>query len=44
MILELAVAAGRGYIGYSEYEGFTGSEERGVTALTPSDFLRLIRS
>ena len=44
MILELAFAAGRRYIVTHNVKDFQGSEELGVTALTPGDFLRLVRS
>jgi predicted nucleic acid-binding protein len=44
MILELAFAAGCRYIVTHNVKDFQGSEELGVTAITPGDFLRLIRS
>lgn len=44
MVLELAFAAGCRYIVTHNVKDFQGSEELGVTAITPRDFLRLIRS
>jgi predicted nucleic acid-binding protein len=44
MILELAFAAGCSYIVTHNVKDFQGSEELGVTAISPSDFLRVIRS
>jgi predicted nucleic acid-binding protein len=44
MILELAFAAGCRYIVTHNVKDFHGSEELGVTAITPRDFLNLIRS
>lgn len=44
MILELAFAAGRRYIVTHNVKDFHGSEELSVTAITPRDFLNLIRS
>lgn len=44
MILELAFAAGCRYIVTHNVKDFHGSEELGVTAITPRDFLQLIRS
>ena len=42
MILELAFAAGCPYIVTHNVKDFHGSEELGVTAITPRDFLKLI--
>lgn len=44
MLLELAFAAGCRYIVTHNVRDFHGSEELGVTAITPGDFLKLIRS
>jgi len=44
MILELAFAASCRYIVTHNVKDFHGSEELGVTAITPRDFLNLIRS
>ena len=44
MILELAFAASCRYIVTYNVKDFHGSEELGVTAITPRDFLNLIRS
>jgi putative PIN family toxin of toxin-antitoxin system len=44
MVLELAFAGGCRYIVTHNVKDFQGSEELGVTAITPRDFLRLIRS
>ena len=44
MVLELAFAASCQYIVTHNVADFHGSEELGVTALTPGDFLRLTRS
>ena len=44
MILELAFAAGCHYIVTHNVKDFHGSEELGITAITPRDFLNLIRS
>jgi putative PIN family toxin of toxin-antitoxin system len=44
MVLELAFAAGSRYIVTHNVRDFHGSEELGVRALTPRDFLNLIRS
>jgi putative PIN family toxin of toxin-antitoxin system len=43
-ILELAVAAGCRYIVTHNVRDFSGSEKWGITAVTPSDFLKLIES
>jgi putative PIN family toxin of toxin-antitoxin system len=43
MVLELAFAAGCGYIVTHNVKDFRGSERLGVTALTPREFLDLIR-
>lgn len=43
MVLELAFAAGCTYIVTHNVKDFHGSEELGVTAITPRDFLKLIR-
>ena len=44
MLLELAFAAGCRYIVTHNVKDFHGSEELGVSAITPGDFLKLIRS
>ena len=44
MILELAFAAGCRYIVTHNVKDFRGSEELGITAVTPRDFLKQIRS
>jgi predicted nucleic acid-binding protein len=44
MVLELAFAAGCRYIVTHNVKDFQGSEELGVTAISPREFLRLIRS
>lgn len=44
MLLELAFAAGCRYIVTHNVKDFHGSEELGIKAITPSDFLNLIRS
>jgi predicted nucleic acid-binding protein len=44
MLLELAFAAGCRYIVTHNVKDFHGSEELGVNAITPGDFLDLIRS
>lgn len=44
MLLELAFAAGCRYIVTHNVKHFHGSEELGIKAITPSDFLNLIRS
>ena len=44
MILELAFAAGCTYIVTHNVKDFHGSEELGVTVITPRDFLKLIRN
>ncbi len=44
MILELAFAAGCPYIVTHNVKDFHGSEELGIRALIPRDFLNLIRS
>ena len=43
LILELAVAGGCRYIVTHNLRDFRGVEKWGVTAVTPSDFLKLIR-
>ena len=43
MVLELAVAAGCRHIITHNVKDFRGSERLGVTALTPREFLELIR-
>ena len=43
MVLELAFAAGCRYIITHNVKDFHGSEQLGVTALSPRDFLNLIR-
>jgi hypothetical protein len=44
MVLELALAAGCRYIVTHNVKDFRGSEELGVTGISPRDFLKLIRS
>jgi hypothetical protein len=44
MVVELNFAAGSRYIVTHNVKDFHGSEELGVTAITPHDFLSLIRS
>ena len=44
MVLELAFAAGCRYIVTHNVKDFQGSDELGVTAITPRDFLNMIRS
>ena len=44
MVLELAFAAGCRYIVTHNVKDFHGSERLGISALTPRDFLKLIRS
>ena len=44
MVLELALAAGCRYIVTHNVKDFRGSEELGVSAISPRDFLKLIRS
>jgi len=44
MVLELAFAAGCPYIVTHNVKGFHGSEQLGVTAIKPRDFLKLIRT
>ena len=44
MVLELALAAGCHYIITHNVKDFRGSEELSVAAITPRDFLKLIRS
>lgn len=43
MVLELAFAASCPYIVTHNVKDFHGSEQLGVTAITPHDFLKLIR-
>ena len=43
MLLELAFASGCGHIVTHNVSDFRGSERLGVTAITPRDFLHLIR-
>jgi predicted nucleic acid-binding protein len=43
LVLELAFAAGCRYIVTHNVKDFHGSDQLGVTALTPRDFLELIR-
>lgn len=43
MVLELALAAGRRHIITHNVKDFRGSEQLGVSALCPRDFLHLIR-
>ncbi len=42
LILELAVAAGCGYIVTHNLRDFRGTEKWGIAAITPADFLKLI--
>lgn len=44
MLLELAFAAGCRYIVTHNVKDFHGSEELGISVITPGDFLSLIRS
>ena len=44
LILELAVAAGCRYIVTHNLRDFRGTEQWGITALTPGDFLKLIKT
>ena len=44
MVLELAFAAGCPYIVTHNVKDFHGSEELGIRAITPRDFLKMIRS
>ena len=44
MVLELAFAAGCRHIVTHNRKDFRGSEQLGITALAPRDFLQLIRS
>ena len=44
MILELAFAAGCPYIVTHNVKDFHGSEQLGITAITPRDFLKLVRN
>jgi putative PIN family toxin of toxin-antitoxin system len=41
-ILELAFAAGAGYIVTHNMKDFAGSEQLGIRAITPGDFYRLV--
>jgi hypothetical protein len=43
MILELAFAANSPYIVTHNVRDFAGSERLGIKAITPRDFLKLIR-
>jgi predicted nucleic acid-binding protein len=43
MILELALAAGCGYIVTHNVRHFAGSEKLGIEAVTPGEFLRLLK-
>ena len=43
MILELAFAAGSRYIVSYNVKDFHGSEQLGIQAITPRDFLAMIR-
>jgi putative PIN family toxin of toxin-antitoxin system len=43
MLVELALAAGCPYIVTHNVKDFGGSEELGITAISPRDFLKLIR-
>ena len=44
LILELAVAAGCRYIVTHNLRDFRGAEQWGITAVTPGDFLKLIKT
>ena len=44
MVLELAFAAGCSHIVTHNVKDFHGAEHLGITAVTPGDFLKLIRS
>jgi len=44
MVLELAFAAGCTYIVIHNVRDFHGSEQLGIIAITPRDFLKLIRN
>lgn len=44
MVLEVAFAAGCRYIVTHNVKDFHGAERLGIAAITPSDFLKLIRS
>ena len=44
MLLELAFAAGSRYIVTHNVKDFHGSDELGVAAITPRDFLNMLRS
>jgi hypothetical protein len=44
LVLELAFAARCRYIVRHDIADFRGSEQLGVTAISPRDFLRLVRS
>jgi putative PIN family toxin of toxin-antitoxin system len=44
LVLELAFAAGSRYIITHNVKDFHGSEQLGVTAVSPRDFLRLLRN
>lgn len=44
LVLELAFASGSRYIITHNVKDFEGSEELGITVLTPSQFLHLIRT
>ena len=44
MVLELAFAAGCTYIVTHNVRDFHGSEELGITAISPRDFLKFIRN
>lgn len=44
MVLEVAFAAGCPYIVTHNVKDFRGSEELGIKAITPRDFLHMIRS
>ena len=43
-LLELAFAAGCTYIVTHNLKDFHGSEQLGITAITPGDFLELVRN
>ncbi len=44
LVLELAFSAGSRYIITHNVKDFHGSEELGITAVSPRDFLRLLRA
>jgi putative PIN family toxin of toxin-antitoxin system len=44
MVLELAFASGAEYVVTHNKNDFRGSEQLGVTAITPRDFLKVVRT